>query len=216
VAKQNKTPDQEGEVTFQFFKISIKGSDTSIQKGLDTIAATLVQAGMVQLPPTRQVRPATRQIANEPDQSDDDGAGDTDFVESDEVEPTASTAAAPKKQPEKRWQPNYKVINDINPDDVSPTLSDFMAQHPPETTFEKYLAIAYWYKHVRGLEEFTVAHFFTAYKLLKWVPPVDPSQPVRDLRSKKRQWLTPGSKQGYSTIKNLGEGMVLKFGKAAV
>lgn len=214
MAKQNKTPDQDGEVTFQFFKISIKGSDTSVQKGLDTIAATLVQAGMVQLPPTRQLRNAPpKHIALENDGTPEDESEDAPDAEPETEE--ASSAAQASKKPKEKWQPNYKMLNEINPDDVSPTLSEFMVQHPPGNTYEKYLAIAYWYKHVREIEDISVAHFFTAYKLLKWVPLADPSQPVRDLRAKGKQWLTAGSTRGTTTIKNLGEGMVLKFGKAA-
>lgn len=215
MAKQNKTPEQDGEVTFQFFKISIKGSDMSVQKGLDTIAATLAQAGMVQLPPTRQLRNApAKHIALDNDGAPDE-TEDAAYVDADEEAEAPVAVPTQKKTPAKKSQPNYKVINEISADDVSPTLSEFMTKYPGESTLDKYLAIAYWYKHHRGIEDITVAHFFTAYKLLEWVPPVDPGQPVRDLRHLKRQWLVAGAKQGTSTIKNLGESMVLKFGKTA-
>lgn len=208
-------PEQEGEISVSMVKFTMKGSDATLQKGLDTIKAAFAQAGFVGV--TERRLPSQSSIKQDPTPVE---SVDAEFV--DEARDAADiedvTLVAPpvqKKSAILKKQPNYRVLSEIYIDDVSPALAEFVLERHADTELGRYLVIAYWFKHIKKLEDLTVEHWFTAYKLLGWTPPKDPGQPVADLRSKRRQHLSAGKEKGTSTINNVGESIVMGLSKAS-
>jgi hypothetical protein len=213
MAKITKSGDKDGEITFKFVEFTVKGSDVSLQESLKTIAASLMR-GNGALPPARQMRVTeVRHIGNELANAEDAEPEDAEVLE---AAPETAAPAAPRKPTEKRKVPNFKVLKDIKFDDVTPTLKDFIAgkNGADETGLNKYLLIAYWFKHHKGAEDLTPEHFLTAYRVLDWTTPGNPAMPLADLRHQRRQWMSEGSTKGTSSINNVGESIVEKMGKA--
>jgi hypothetical protein len=208
------TEEQEGEISFSMVKFTMKGSDATLQKGLDSIKAAFVQAGFTVAPPeVRQLRPnAPRQFPM---------SGEELEVEAEEIEDAievqAAVAAAPfapRKASTPKKPPNYKIIKELRFDDVSPTLDELVAEKKPETHLDRYLCIAHWFKHHKDLEDLTVEHFFTAYMHYGWSLPTNAATPIGDLRHQKRQQFVAGAVPGTSTIANSGERRIMEMGKA--
>lgn len=215
MAKPSKNEqEQEGEISVSMFKISIKGSDTSLQKGLDTIKAALVQAGFA-APEQKYIRsngtkPAMLLPAEEVEIGGEDNDDDTTTLE--EVT-YASPPTTPKKPAAPRRPPSYKIISDLKFDDVSPTLAAFIEEKQPKTDLDKYLCTAYWFKHYKNTDDLMVEHFFSAYMTYRWKLPTNPGSPVADLRHARRQLLIAGKTAGTWTISNPGERKVNEMGK---
>jgi hypothetical protein len=212
--KATKTPpDTEGEISVQIVKFTMKGSDASLQKGLDTIKAAFVQAGLVPAPPERQLRAnGVKQLPTADEETPENTDEILDAV-SQEAEPEPEARVA-RKESTPRKPPNYKIIPGLKFDDVKPAFAEFAAGKDPKTDLNKYLCIAYWFKHHKGAQELTVEHYFTAYKVMGWTTPANPSVPIGNLRSQSRQWLSTGATQGTTFINNLGETKVEAMGKA--
>ena len=214
MAKPTKSPEQEGEISVTMFKLTVKGSDASLQKGLDTIKAAMAQAGFVSAPPEpRQLRSNTGNgqaiITRASDEEVDEEVVD---VEANEESPAPTRV---RKSHQVRRVTNYKVLPELNFEDVSPTLPEFVAEKDPQSDWDKYKCIAYWFKHHKGTPEITVEHFYTAYLFLGWKTPPNPYQPIADMRKPKRQWFSNGEERGMVTINNVGERQVRELKKDA-
>ncbi|ODA00237.1 hypothetical protein A7P25_02030 [Achromobacter xylosoxidans] len=206
--------EQEGEISISMVKFTMKGSDASLQKGLDTIKAAFAQAGFAISSDARPLRrPANSQL---PLVNGEDIELEVDEIDdAPELEDTAPATPAPRRPSTPRKPPNFKIIKELKFDDVVPTLSDFVDEKKPENHLDRYLCIAYWFKHHKDLEDLTTQHFFTAYMHYRWPLPASADTPVRDLRHRKRQHFLAGDTQGTTTISNSGERIVLEMGKAA-
>ncbi|SDI38893.1 hypothetical protein SAMN04487926_11630 [Paraburkholderia steynii] len=210
------TPEQEGEISVSMVKFTMRGSDASLQKGLDTIRAALAQAGFAAaVPEVKQIRSTpAKQLSGELEDGET-GSFPQETNDNSDTEDAASFTHPPvKKATSPKKAPNYKIIKDLNFDDIEPALKDFVNEKNPKTDLNKYLCIAYWFKHHKGLEDLTTEHFFTAYMTHSWSLPPNAAIPIRDLRHAKRQWLVPGSTTGTSTISNAGERRVQEMSKA--
>ena len=203
MAKQTKNVERAGRVKIRLVEFEVEGNDQSIQESLRSIAAALNRG-------TSQSAVKTKYLASAGDGEDE--IVDEDPIEDadDDVIQSTSTrvASAPKRIP-------TPSILDINFSDVSPTLKDFVADKGPKAVLHKYLVVAYWFKHTRGISDLTHDHFFTAFRHLQWTVPKDPQQPIRDLRHKRRTLMGGGSTPGTSTINHIGENIVLEMKNVA-
>ena len=203
MAKQSRGQEKAGRVKIRLVEFEVEGNDQSIQESLKSIAVALNRGA-----PSSAARPIYIASGGGSDQEfeeDDLEEGDDESV----IESTATRVArAPKKPP----TPN---ILDINFTDVSPTLKEFVAEKNPRQLLQKYLVVAYWYKHTRGISDLTQDHFFTAFRHLQWTVPKDPQGPIRDLRHKRRTQMGAGSTPGTSTINHIGENIVLEMKNGA-
>jgi len=192
-------------------KFTMRGSDVSLQKGLDTIKAALAQAGFAAIAPeTRATRPSAPQLTSAPDREDSENVEELvdEATEAEVVSATPSTRrASPARKPA-----NYKIMKELTFTDVEPTLADFCSDKEPSTDLDKYRCIAFWFKHHKDTPDLTVPHFFTAYLFLGWKTPPNPGQPVNDLRRK--QHFSQGETHGTSSINNVGERLVHELKKA--
>lgn len=204
MAKLTKSPERAGKVKIRLVEFEVEGNDQSIQESLKSIAAALNRGA-----PSSAVKAKYLTSRNEADEELEEEQFE-DVDDDEEVIESVSTRVprAPKKTP----TPN---ILDVNFADVSPTLKEFVAEKSPKLVLHKYLVIAYWYKHTRGIADLTQDHFFTAFRHLQWTVPKDPQGPIRDLRHKRRTQMGAGSTPGTSTINHIGENIVLEMKNVA-
>lgn len=197
MAKQPPRSGNVGKVKFRVFEFEMDGSDESIQDTMKTLAAALTRGGQG-IPPSRRLKvdPAAGLPSNEPE-VDDDGEGEP---EDDDVQDVVVKASIPRKP--KKIQ-TYEILNDIRFDKSEVSLSDFVAQYNLKIDLKRYLVIASWYKDQFKLPEINVRHWYTAFKYLKWTMPNDPAQPIRDLRAGKK--LSKGASMGHAFINHIGE-----------
>lgn len=210
-------PDQEGEISVSMVKFTMKGSDASLQKGLDTIKAAFVQAGFAFMPETKPPLRAPSQARLHATNGQDVEPELVEEVEDEtEVEDASPAAPTAPRKPTTRKPPNFKIMKELTFDDVSPTLADFVTDKKPKTHLDRYLCVAYWFKHTKGVEDLTTEHFFTAYMHYRWTLPTNAATPIGDLRHVKRQLFVLGKTPGTSTIANSGERQVMEMGKPEV
>ena len=211
-----QAPEQEGEISVSMVKFTMKGSDASLQKGLDTIKAAFVQAGFAVAPEAKpQLRGPAQSRLSAATGEDAEPAIVEEVQDETEAEVTAPSAApAPRKAAAPKKPPNYKIMKELKFDDVNPMLADFVAEKEPKSHLDRYLCIAYWFKHIKDVDDLTTEHFFTAYMHYRWPLPADAATPIRDLRHNKRQLFVAGSTPATSTIANSGERQVIEMGKA--
>lgn len=211
------TPEQDGEISFTMVKFTMRGSDTSMQKGMDAIKSAFVQAGFIPALPDMRARPnGVRQIAATGSEQEvaDEVVDPADPVDQESGVAEAAPILAPKRTATAKKPPNFKIMKDLKFDDVQPTLEAFVAEKKPKTHLDRYLCIAYWFKHYKDLEDLTTEHFFTAYMHYRWTLPANAATPINDLRHAKRQLFVAGKTTGTSTIANSGERQVGEMGKA--
>jgi hypothetical protein len=130
-----------------------------------------------------------------------------EFEDAIDVEATSvSTKAKPGKAPTLR-QPQ-PVELDLISGDVP--LKAFMEKKNPTADVKRYLAIAYWLKQYRGLNEITMDHAYTCYRHMGtgWNVPKDASGPLRQMKKKQYGWMASGSTPGSFAINHLGENEV--------
>lgn len=215
--KSQKTmSEQEGEISVSMVKFTMKGSDASLQKGLDTIKAAFVQAGFGVV---QEVKPQLRGASAPRLPVANGQEAETELVEevpqdADIEDASPAASPAPKKQAAPRKPKNFKIMKELKFDDSAPTLEAFIDEKKPSSHLDRYLCIAYWFKHTVGVEDLTTEHFFTAYMHYDWSLPGSAATPIADLRHQKRQLFVAGATPGTWTINNAGERRVRELGKA--
>lgn len=213
MAKSPKGQDQEGEISVTMIKFGMKGSDASLQRGLDTIKAALAQAGFT-APEPRLLRangakqlPAAAINGAEADESTDAEVVDAEQME---VEIAAPSPKPPRAKPKVK---NYVAVPDPGFNSVSPSFKEFATAKNPTSDAKKLLVIAYWFKHHLKQPNVSNELFYTAFREMKWSVPTDIAQNVRELRSARDQRLTKGTDANTSAIALLGENAVDDMGK---
>lgn len=208
MAKGSKLGEQNGKVKFRIIEFEMEGSDETLQDSLKNLAAAFVKAGpvvqnrVIRQDPQRQLEAST---------SDDSSNMESDLIEIPDDESATSPQVRRNQSVKKSRTPAAKVLNDIRLDDVSPTLKEFCSEKNPKSDLDKYLVIAYWFKHSKQIQDLSASHFFTAYRLMGWSVPRDPGQPIRDLRHRRKGHFSPGQAVGVSTINHIGENIVLEM-----
>jgi len=109
--------------------------------------------------------------------------------------------ARPKKTPATPVTP--KVLSDIDLNSGKVSLKDFMAQKNPSDAYEKFAAIAVWYKENHNLDEVDDDRIYTAFRFLDWIPPNDVAQTLRNLKAGKK-WFDKGDTKGGYKINIVG------------
>jgi len=196
-----------GKVKIRVIEFEIEGNDTTMQESLKSITAALNRGMTSQQPAARQVR-----YVPAPSAADEDADQVEDSVEADAEVEDAPVSAAPRRAPVAKKVPTPKLL-DIRFQDGTPSLKEFMAEKKPTNELQRYLVIAYWFKHSLQTNDLTADHFFTAYRHLGLQVPRDPMAPVRDLRHKRRTQMGQGTTAGTSAINHIGENLVEQMGK---
>lgn len=204
MAKKYQGTDQ-ASVKVRIIDFEMSGNDESLQESLQTLAAALTRGQSMHvtraLPPKQARVGATIDLAPEED------------PEEDSEELAADLPRTPRKATSTPRRPTaVSVLDGINFSDVTPTLKDFYNQKRPDSDLSRYLVVAYWYKHYRGIAELTVNHIHTAFRALQISTPRNATQPIRDLRAARNGKFAAGSSRGTFTIHHLGEAAVESMG----
>jgi hypothetical protein len=207
MAKPTKAQDAEGEITFTIVKFGLKGSDATLQKGVDTLKAALIQAGIVPVQDSRQLRAAApRQLTNGHEQVEADAAAvDETEVNDDVTEAPPAPVPRPSAPRAKPKVKNYTAIADPGFNTTSPTLMEVATQKNPNSDAKKFVVIAYWFKHHLKQPNVSNEAFYTAFRTIGWTLPTDIAATVRELRAARDQRLTKGTEPNTSMIAHLGE-----------
>lgn len=196
---KNREQNEKGRVKFRFIEFEVEGGNNAIADGLRSVAAALtrsnttVELKQITSPPTgsaaslpgnaagrTQAAPQTGDLFAEPavpvDPITMGVAADDNPADSDD-----SQGSKPKV---KRYYPNCKLVPTLNIESGSVSLSALVAEKKPKTVAEKYMVCAFWLKHHQAIEWFTNDHIYTCFQGIKWTPPKDVGQPLRDMKNK--------------------------------
>ncbi len=212
MVKQKNASTEQSTVKVRIIDFEMSGSDQSLQESLQTIAAALSRGGQT-IQVSRQLTARAAQALNgssaaaqeEPaEQVDDEETADIQ-----DAQPRAvRKSAAPRKLPP------VKILSGISFTDVDPPLKDFFeSKNPGKNATAAYLVVAYWYKHVRGIEDLTPDHFHTAFRQVGFPTPKNVLTTMRELRRSSDGRLMAGSTPGTTAIHHLGENSVDGMGK---
>lgn len=127
--------------------------------------------------------------------------------------PTSESKSGEKKKLVVRQYRTPQAIDlDLTSGDIP--LKEFLEKKNPDSDIKKYLAIAYWFKKYRNIEEVSSDHAYTCYRFMGtgWQIPIDPTRPFRQMKSKPYSWMKAGATKGFYTINHLGENEVEKMG----
>ncbi|WP_042567590.1 hypothetical protein, partial [Ralstonia solanacearum] len=209
MGKQPPKADQNGKMKVRIIEFELEGSDISLQESLKSIAAALSRPAVVAAPRQQQRLDTTRSIAevimnNPGDQLED--LADVDAIEQEE-EPAVSAPPVPRKprKPPKMATPS---LVDIRFDDERPSFAEFVEQKDPKSDMQKYLCAAFWLKTYKGVNEVSIDHMYTAYKVMGWALPTTPVQPMRELAATRDKRFSKGAEKGHYAINHVGEGFV--------
>lgn len=132
-------------------------------------------------------------------------------VEDDTVADTTTTGG--QKRPYSYKTPKY--MDDLDFSKATMSLEDFAKEKGnPTDIMDKYLLTVVWFKKHMGIEEVTIGHIYTAFDNVGWKSemPVNPSVPLRDLKSKRHVLTREQGAEGYK-VNFKGEQTVEKMGK---
>jgi hypothetical protein len=208
MGKQPLKADQNGKMKVRIIEFELEGSDMSLQESLKSITAALSRPSVVVAARHQQRLGTTKAAAEIVTNGAGEPTEDLEHVEEveQEDEPTVG-AAAPKKQrkPPKMAAPN--LVN-IRFDDGKPTFAEFVAQKDPKSDMQKYLCAAFWLKTCKSVNEVSIDHMYTAYKVMGWALPTVPVQPMRELAATRDKRFSKGAEKGHYAINHVGEGFV--------
>lgn len=146
----------------------------------------------------------TKVLPSQPDPiAEENDLSDEGVDEQDDTESSQSSPARPRYE-RKIVSPDIVEI-DLTGGEMS--LKAFIESKKPTTEKHKYLAIAYYLKHHRNIDNVTMHHIFTCYRHMGWKSAKDVAQPLRDMKSKGK-WFGKGKEKGSYTINHLGENVV--------
>jgi hypothetical protein len=185
-------------------------SDTAtLQKNIRAITQTLTRA--LASPHRVAHAPVHLPSANGVDTNPNVGVDDGPDVLDVEVMAPGSTSPSPKKRSGARTSRTPQPIDlDLTSGDMP--LKGFIEQKKPDGDIKKYLAIAYWLKKYRNINEVNMDHAYTCYRYLGWQVPADASAPLRAMKSTRYGWITAGSIRGAYVINHIGENQVDQMG----
>lgn len=89
----------------------------------------------------------------------------------------------------------------------SASLKAFCERQGPRGHTNRYLVIATWWKDERAVDEISIHHIYTGYRVMGWNPPKDMGHVFRD--GKKSGYFGNVARKGYWRITHIGAGRVL-------
>jgi hypothetical protein len=186
-----------------------ESDNATLQENIRAIAQTLTRALAA---PQRAAYPSVQlPSANGVDTNPNIGVNDEPDVLDAEVTAPGSTSPSPKKKGGARTSRTPQPIElDLTSGDMP--LKSFIEQRKLDGDIKRYLAIAYWLKMYRNINEVNMDHAYTCYRYLGWQVPADASVPLRAMKSTRYGWMTAGSIRGAYVINHIGENQVEQMG----
>jgi hypothetical protein len=150
--------------------------------------------GTVITPPTPEDEPLEEEIAEEEAVAED----------------TTNGNGVPKTR--KKYPPKAPtLLSNLDFASAKVSLEDFVATKDTAEVSDKYVVVATWFKEQMGLDEITIDHIFTAFRLLNWPVPDDLGNQFRMLKHKK-QYFDKGDSVGGYKVTFLATNYVSKMG----
>lgn len=204
--------EDKGKVKMTVIQFETESDNATLQENIRAITNTLARA----LAPQTRVVQAPPQIANGNSNSTTEDSkqteqaslfeNDTDAIDADVIPVTTKPKA---KNNSARKYPTPEIL-DIDLESGNVSLKAFIEQKKPSNESKRYLAIAYWLKNNRGINEITKDHIYTCYRFLHWNVPKDTSQPLRLMKT--QGWMNKGQESGAYSINHVGENVVNEMG----
>jgi hypothetical protein len=193
----------------------------SVTDGLRSIANALAGRNIAAALAPKQLRRSgagggPAEIIDEREETEAPSPGVLPFDETpvdtaEDVEPEGGAQVRPK-QPRKLKAP--KVLDDPKLNTAGVSLADFLKEKgSPTEMFDKYSAVAVWYKQQFNITEMNIDRIYTAFKHLGQDSqlPANVEKPLMNLTYQK-QWFAKTKNPGCYEIKWLGEDAVNKMG----
>jgi hypothetical protein len=200
--------EEQAKVKMTVIHFETESENSTLQENIRAIAHTLTRA---LTPPQRVVStPAQLSATNEETLLQTQAVEDQNGIDDGDL---LSLSTSSKKKIAAR---QYRTPQPLEIDLISgdPRLKNFLDQKKPDGDVKRYLAIAYWLKHHRNIQEVTMDHIYTCYRHMgagRQVP-ADAAAPLRAMKAKQYGWMKTGSAKGTYVINHLGENEVLNMG----
>ncbi|MDQ3710837.1 MAG: hypothetical protein M3388_01250 [Acidobacteriota bacterium] len=204
--------EDRAKVKMTVIQFETESDNATLQENVRAITNTLARA----LAPQPRVIQAPQQIANGNGNNDADNAKSSEQgslfdndVDAIDVDVTPLPSKAKPKNTSARQYPTPEILDiDLETADIS--LKTFIEQKKPSSNNKRYLAIAYWLKKYRSINDITMHHVYTCYRFLSWKVPKDTSQPLRLMKT--QGWMNKGQEAGAYSINHVGENVVNEMG----
>lgn len=198
----------DGEMTVVVFKL--KGSNSTMQEGLRTIAASLkgIAAPTVVMPALPAPRLNGHAPASSPQQPAlfDLDESDVETVDSESNELPVPDQTANGSKP-KRKPPTLQLVKDLDlrPENKT-SLRDFYAEKQPKTQHEQMAVFVYYLCNILEMNGVTPNHVFTCFDNVGKRPPNDLPQILRNC-ARKEGWIDTKDSSAIK-IETMGVNMV--------
>ncbi len=203
------------ERTLDFTMENVTGD--SVTEGLRSLANALAGRTLAIDTHRRLPKRATDAATEVVDRKDEEETLEQNASPTEEAEQTTeeeTEAGDGSAKPKRVVKPKApKVLGTPKLTDAKVPLADFMKEKSPDAMWDKYAAVAVWYKQEFQIEEISIDHIYTAFKHLNSESqlPTDVSMPLKNLVYK-RKWFDLGKDKGTYAINWIGESEVGKMG----
>ncbi|MGB7556646.1 MAG: hypothetical protein WBM04_19930 [Candidatus Korobacteraceae bacterium] len=221
--KANGSGQDSGQIKVRVIEFELNGRNATLAEGIKAITTAIASRAVVVREPARPGLPAApapstttstavSDLEEALQQDVDPGA-----VEEEEVQEVGGTEASNGNGSGAKRGYNYKApkfMDELDFSTATKSLEDYAAEKGnPTDTMDKYLLTAVWFKEHMKIDEVTVHHIYTAFDHVGWKTDmaVNPSAPLRDLKSKRHVLTREPGAAGYK-VNFKGEQYVARMG----
>jgi hypothetical protein len=188
----------------RYVDLDVTNVDQSVADQLKSVVSTLSGRTMVQ--PVRTLaasKAASAVIPEIENQEEIRFPQEGEQQEEDDAEETAAEISSNDSGTGQKRSYNFKppkFMNELDFSTATKSLEDFAREKgDPTDVMDKYLLTIVWFKIHMKTEEVTVHHVYTAFDHVGWKSemPVNPSVPLRDLKSKRHVLTREKGAAGY-------------------
>jgi hypothetical protein len=206
--RDQKDRDDKGRVKFRYIEFEMDASDSTLQDTLRNITTAIGKStgshGRVHDSNPRQLQQALETL----------NSAETDPVSTQDEQPNSETEGS-ESQTDTRAKRSVtrppEILNDLDLTSGNTPFKECFKSKNPTTESQRYLVIAGWLKQVRGIDEITMDHVYTCYRLLGLQTPKDTTAPLRAM--KKNGWFNKGTVRGRYALNQIGEHEFSNLGK---
>ena len=206
MAKEDKA-----KVKMTVIHFETESDNVTLQENIRTISHTLTRALTNN---HRVILPAAQLTSGNGSTEVAPETDETDLVDEDTSTSLVGSQTAKKKGAARQYTTPQAIDLDLISGDMP--LKKFLEAKNPDGDIKKYLAIAYWLRKYRNVEEITMHYAYTCYRHMGtgWQVPPDAAAPLRAMKRKQYGWMRTGSAKGAYAINHLGENEVEKMPNA--
>jgi hypothetical protein len=208
MARNDDRGTDKGRVKVRVIEFDMEGSNQTLRESIRDIVGAIGRGQVVRQLATPTIPSHTAALTQ-----DSEDVLDTEQpsgVSSDSEGGVNGTGT--KRQ---RFLRTPQVLDDLDLNSGSLSLKDFLEKLNPSSDMNRYVAIAYWIKAIRKIDEVTADHIHTGFKRMKWATPADASAPLRQMKGPAYGYFSKGGKPGSFKLNHVGDGHVESLMKSA-